>query len=157
MAKDEFISLLDQMPGRKDLVIDGELMKPLDRIASVSLLKQRGVDKIFKFDSSLKSMHGCEQRIYLVRPRMTTMKAIADHINSDRNINFKRKYSIIFVPRKDVNLSKWNATLNAWEEEKRNQILFSILVDQVRKIRTRRCLEMAGKMMIFRGTFKTAI
>lgn len=27
------------MPGRKDLVIDGELMKPLDRIASVSLLK----------------------------------------------------------------------------------------------------------------------
>nr|XP_011447876.2 vacuolar protein sorting-associated protein 33B isoform X4 [Crassostrea gigas]XP_034325604.1 vacuolar protein sorting-associated protein 33B isoform X3 [Crassostrea gigas] len=100
LAKDEFTSLLDQMPGRKDLVIDGELMKPLDRIASVSLLKQRGVDKIFKFDSSLKSMHGCEQRIYLVRPRMTTMKAIADHINSDRNINFKRKYSIIFVPRK---------------------------------------------------------
>lgn len=40
------------------------------------------------------------RRIYLVRPRMTTMKAIADHINSDRNINFKRKYSIIFVPRK---------------------------------------------------------
>lgn len=35
-----------------------------------------------------------------MRPRMTTMKAIADHINSDRNINFKRKYSIIFVPRK---------------------------------------------------------
>lgn len=40
------------------------------------------------------------RRIYLVRPRMTTMKAIADHINSDRNINFIRKYSIIFVPRK---------------------------------------------------------
>lgn len=35
-----------------------------------------------------------------MRPRMTTMKAIADHINSDRNINFIRKYSIIFVPRK---------------------------------------------------------
>lgn len=31
--------ILFQMPGRKDLVIDGELMKPLDRIASVSLLK----------------------------------------------------------------------------------------------------------------------
>lgn len=92
-----------------------------------------------------------------MRPRMTTMKAIADHINSDRNINFKRKYSIIFVPRKDVNLCKWNATLNAWEEERRNQILFSILVDQVRKIRTRRCLELAGEMMIFRGNFKTAI
>ena len=28
-----------QSPGKKDLVIDGDLMKPLDRIASVSLLK----------------------------------------------------------------------------------------------------------------------
>ncbi|XP_022334055.2 vacuolar protein sorting-associated protein 33B-like isoform X1 [Crassostrea virginica] len=100
LAKDELTSLLDQSPGKKDLVIDGDLMKPLDRIASVSLLKQRGVDKIFKFDGTLKSMHGCEQRVYLVRPRMTTMKAIADHINSDKNINFMRKYSIIFVPRK---------------------------------------------------------
>ncbi|XP_062574358.1 vacuolar protein sorting-associated protein 33B-like isoform X2 [Saccostrea cucullata] len=100
LAKDELTSLLDDLPGKKDLVIDGDLMKPLDRIASISLLKQRGVEKIYKFDSTLKAMHGCEQRIYLVRPRMTTMKAIADHINSDLNINFKRKYNIIFVPRK---------------------------------------------------------
>lgn len=48
--------------------------------------------------NTLRNLHF--RRIYLVRPRMTTMKAIADHINSDRNINFKRKYSIIFVPRK---------------------------------------------------------
>jgi hypothetical protein len=27
------------MPGKKDLVIDADLMKPLDRIANVSLLK----------------------------------------------------------------------------------------------------------------------
>lgn len=27
------------MPGRKDLVIDTDLMKPLDRIANVSVLK----------------------------------------------------------------------------------------------------------------------
>ncbi|XP_056021791.1 vacuolar protein sorting-associated protein 33B-like isoform X1 [Ostrea edulis] len=100
LARDDLTSLLDQMPGRKDLVIDTDLMKPLDRIANVSVLKQRGVDKIFKFDNSLKSMQGCEQRIYLVRPRMTTMKSIADHINSDKNINFQRKYNIIFVPRK---------------------------------------------------------
>uniref|UniRef100_A0A8W8I370 Uncharacterized protein n=1 Tax=Magallana gigas TaxID=29159 RepID=A0A8W8I370_MAGGI len=45
LAKDEFTSLLDQMPGRKDLVIDGELMKPLDRIASVSLLKERAKER----------------------------------------------------------------------------------------------------------------
>nr|XP_034325622.1 uncharacterized protein LOC109619024 [Crassostrea gigas] len=47
----------------------------------------------------------------------------------------------------NLNQNKWNATLDAWDKVKRNQILFSILVDQVRKIRTRRCPQMAGKMM----------
>ncbi|XP_065944296.1 chromosome partition protein Smc-like [Magallana gigas] len=47
----------------------------------------------------------------------------------------------------NLNQNKWNATLDAWDKEKRNQILFSILVDQVRKMRTRRCPQMAGKMM----------
>ena len=40
------------------------------------------------------------RRVYLVRPEMTTMKVIADHINSDRNNNIKRQYRIIMVPRR---------------------------------------------------------
>ncbi|XP_076078771.1 vacuolar protein sorting-associated protein 33B-like [Mytilus galloprovincialis] len=86
--------------GKKDLVLDTELMKPLDRVTGATMLKQRHVDKIFKLDPTQKSIHGCEQRVYLVWPQMTTMKVIADHVNSDRSSNIKREYRIIMVPRK---------------------------------------------------------
>lgn len=89
-----------QFKGKKDLVLESDLMKPLDRIAGATLLKQHGVDKIFKLDPTQKSILGCEQRIYLVRPRMRTMKLIADHINGEKNHGASRKYKIIMVPRK---------------------------------------------------------
>ncbi|XP_063433464.1 vacuolar protein sorting-associated protein 33B-like [Mytilus trossulus] len=100
MVRNDLASLLDSFKGKKDLVLDTELMKPLDRVAGATMLKQRQVDKIFKLDPTQKSIHGCEQRVYLVRPQMTTMKVIADHVNSDRSSNIKREYRIIMVPRK---------------------------------------------------------
>ncbi|XP_065944303.1 arginine and glutamate-rich protein 1 [Magallana gigas] len=42
---------------------------------------------------------------------------------------------------------KWRTTLDAWDKEKRNRLVFSILVEQVRRIRSRRCPQMAGKIM----------
>lgn len=39
---------------------------------------------------------------------------------------------------------KWRTT---WDKEKRNRLVFSILVEQVRRIRSRRCPQMAGKIM----------
>nr|XP_006818336.1 PREDICTED: vacuolar protein sorting-associated protein 33B-like [Saccoglossus kowalevskii] len=99
IARDQLVHLLEVLSGRKDLVIDPELMRPLDRIAGASLLKQHGVDKIFKLEANRLQV-GCDQRIYLVRPRMTTMKLIADHINSDKHESRSRKYKIILVPRK---------------------------------------------------------
>nr|XP_034326589.1 coiled-coil domain-containing protein 173-like isoform X1 [Crassostrea gigas] len=42
---------------------------------------------------------------------------------------------------------KWRTTQDAWDKEKRNRLVFSILVEQVRRIRSRRCPQMAGKIM----------
>ncbi|XP_052700879.1 uncharacterized protein LOC128177978 [Crassostrea angulata] len=42
---------------------------------------------------------------------------------------------------------KWRTALDAWDKEKRNRLVFSILVEQVRRIRSRRCPQMAGKIM----------
>uniref|UniRef100_A0A3B4BA61 Uncharacterized protein n=1 Tax=Periophthalmus magnuspinnatus TaxID=409849 RepID=A0A3B4BA61_9GOBI len=39
LARDQLIFLLEQLPGKKDLFIDADLMSPLDRIANVSTLK----------------------------------------------------------------------------------------------------------------------
>ncbi|XP_077989380.1 vacuolar protein sorting-associated protein 33B-like [Glandiceps talaboti] len=99
LARDQLVHLLELLPGKKDLVIDPDLMRPLDRIAGALLLKQHGVDKIFKLEQGRLQV-GAEQRFYLVRPRMTTMKYIADHINSDKMASKRRNYKIIFVPRK---------------------------------------------------------
>ncbi|XP_060062741.1 vacuolar protein sorting-associated protein 33B-like [Ylistrum balloti] len=100
VVRNELATLLLSFKGKKDLVLESDLMKPLDRIAGASLLKQHGVDKIFKLDPSQKSIQGCDQRIYLVRPRMRTMKVIADHISGEKNYGTSRKYKIIMVPRK---------------------------------------------------------
>lgn len=98
-ARDQLVLNLEAVSGRKDLVLDPELMKPLDRVAGATLLKQHGVDKIFKLELS-KPLIGCEKRIYLVRPRVRLMRSIADQINAEKNAGHKRSYTILMVPRK---------------------------------------------------------
>uniref|UniRef100_A0A665WQN2 Uncharacterized protein n=1 Tax=Echeneis naucrates TaxID=173247 RepID=A0A665WQN2_ECHNA len=43
LARDQLIYLLEQLPGKKDLFIEADLMSPLDRIANVSTLKEQGL------------------------------------------------------------------------------------------------------------------
>ncbi|XP_071112864.1 vacuolar protein sorting-associated protein 33B-like [Haliotis cracherodii] len=100
VLRDQLGHLLMTVVEQKDLVIDGELTKPFDRFAGISFLKQHGVEKIFKLDPSQKVIHGSERRIYIVRAKMVTMKAIADQINAERNRGDKRLYTIVLVPRK---------------------------------------------------------
>uniref|UniRef100_A0A8C7QFK6 VPS33B late endosome and lysosome associated n=1 Tax=Oncorhynchus mykiss TaxID=8022 RepID=A0A8C7QFK6_ONCMY len=50
LARDQLIYLLEQLPGRKDLFIEADLMSPLDRIANVTTLKQHDVDKLYKVE-----------------------------------------------------------------------------------------------------------
>ncbi|CAH1254379.1 VPS33B [Branchiostoma lanceolatum] len=99
LARDQLVHLLESLPGRKDLVIDPDLMTPLDRIAGASLLKQHGVDKIFKLERT-KIHGGCDQLVYLVRSKLTTTKLIADQITADIRDARKRKYKIIMTPRR---------------------------------------------------------
>ncbi|EDO29564.1 predicted protein, partial [Nematostella vectensis] len=79
IVRDKLIDILESVPGKKDLVIDPRLMKPLDHIAGAAFLKEHGVDKIFKLDYE-KITLGCDKRIYLLRPRMVLTKYVADCI-----------------------------------------------------------------------------
>ncbi|GAB1606185.1 vacuolar protein sorting-associated protein 33B-like [Argonauta hians] len=98
--KDRLIYQLENIPGLKDLVLDGELMKPLDRIIGASVLKAHGVAKIFKLDTSQKAISGCHQRLYIVRPRIEVMEHIASQIQCERSLQHKRTYQILMTPRK---------------------------------------------------------
>ncbi|XP_074773686.1 vacuolar protein sorting-associated protein 33B isoform X2 [Athene noctua] len=99
LARDQLIYLLEQLPGRKDLFIEADLMSPLDRIANVSILKQHEVDKLYKVDSR-PALSTSDQFCFLVRPRIKTMRYIADIVNADKMSGRSRKYKIIFSPQK---------------------------------------------------------
>ncbi|KAM6308551.1 vacuolar protein sorting-associated protein 33B [Aegotheles albertisi] len=99
LARDQLIYLLEQLPGRKDLFIEPDLMSPLDRIANVSILKQHEVDKLYKVEAR-PGLNTSDQLCFLVRPRIRTMRYIADIVNADKMSGRSRKYKIIFSPQK---------------------------------------------------------
>ncbi|NWV15303.1 VP33B protein, partial [Ptilonorhynchus violaceus] len=88
-----------QLPGKKDLFIEADLMSPLDRIANVSILKQHDVDKLYKVETR-PAPGASDQFCFLVRPRVSTMRFIADIVNADKMSGRSRKYKIIFSPQK---------------------------------------------------------
>lgn len=98
--KDRLVYQLESIPGQKDLVFDKELMKPLDRIIGATVLKEHGVAKIFKIDPTQKSLPGCSQRLYLVRPIIEIIRHIVQQIKHERMLNERRTYRILLTPRK---------------------------------------------------------
>ncbi|XP_005989821.1 vacuolar protein sorting-associated protein 33B isoform X2 [Latimeria chalumnae] len=99
LARDQLIYLLEQLPGKKDLFIEPDLMSPLDRIANVSILKQHEVDKLYKLENKPIVSIG-DQLCFLIRPRISSVKYIADVVNADKASGRLRKYKIIFSPQK---------------------------------------------------------
>ncbi|NWW32392.1 VP33B protein, partial [Panurus biarmicus] len=98
LARDQLVYLLEQLPGKKDLFIEADLMSPLDRIANVSILKH-DVDKLYKVETR-PGPGASDQFCFLVRPRVRTMRFIADVVNADKMSGRSRKYKIIFSPQK---------------------------------------------------------
>uniref|UniRef100_F6VM60 Vacuolar protein sorting-associated protein 33B n=2 Tax=Ciona intestinalis TaxID=7719 RepID=F6VM60_CIOIN len=99
LAREQLTILLGNFYGKKDLVIDPGLMTPLDRLTGVQFLKHKGVDKIFKLEHK-EILGGCDQRVYIVRPQVKSMRNIAAHIHSDKRAGKLRKYRILMVPRR---------------------------------------------------------
>eukprot|EP00061_Rhincodon_typus_P015047 g42504.t1 len=88
-----------KLPGKKDLFIEADLMSPLDRIANVSILKQHDVEKLYKLEN--KMVQGVsDQLCFLVRPRIASVKHVAEIVNADKAGGRLRKYKIIFTPQK---------------------------------------------------------
>uniref|UniRef100_A0A8C2ZAH4 VPS33B late endosome and lysosome associated n=1 Tax=Cyclopterus lumpus TaxID=8103 RepID=A0A8C2ZAH4_CYCLU len=98
LARDRLIYLLEQLPGKKDLFIEADLMSSLDRIANVSTLKQHEVDKLYKVEYR-PVVSTSDQLCFLIRPRIQTVKWIYV-ANADKAVGRLRKYHIIFTPQK---------------------------------------------------------
>ncbi|XP_070809953.1 vacuolar protein sorting-associated protein 33B isoform X5 [Pituophis catenifer annectens] len=77
LARDQLVYLLEQLPGKKDLFLEADLMSPLDRIANVSILKQHDVHKLYKLEK--KPAHSSsDQLCFLLRPRLASLRLVAD-------------------------------------------------------------------------------
>ncbi|KAJ0001827.1 hypothetical protein NQD34_001623 [Periophthalmus magnuspinnatus] len=101
LARDQLIFLLEQLPGKKDLFIDADLMSPLDRIANVSTLKQHEVDKLYKVEHKAV-VSSADQLCFLIRPRIQTVKWIcgeSGEVGQSCGTRMRR-YKIIFTPQK---------------------------------------------------------
>uniref|UniRef100_A0A668ASH0 VPS33B late endosome and lysosome associated n=1 Tax=Myripristis murdjan TaxID=586833 RepID=A0A668ASH0_9TELE len=99
LARDQLIYLLEQLPGKKDLFIEADLMSPLDRIANVSTLKQHEVDKLYKVEYK-PVVSTSDQLCFLIRPRIQTVKWVCDVVNADKAAGKFKRYKIIFTPQK---------------------------------------------------------
>uniref|UniRef100_A0A3P9LXH3 VPS33B late endosome and lysosome associated n=1 Tax=Oryzias latipes TaxID=8090 RepID=A0A3P9LXH3_ORYLA len=99
LARDQLVYLLEQLPGKKDLFIESDLMSPLDRIANMSTLKQHDIVKLYKVEYKA-TVSLSDQLCFLIRPRIRTVKWICDVVNADKAAGRFRRYKIIFTPQR---------------------------------------------------------
>lgn len=98
LSSDRLVRVLEDAPGAKDLIIDGDLMKMLDRIAGATLLRSHGVDKMYRLERVPPPVQS-SQRVYLVRPSLLLLKILADHVHSDHAAHPDLHVHVVVVPR----------------------------------------------------------
>ncbi|NXK68711.1 VP33B protein, partial [Sylvietta virens] len=98
LARDQLVYLLEQLPGKKDLFIEADLMSPLDRIANGS---RRSLLPGFPL---CLGRSGSESRGELCLAGWAAVQGLCgvstDIVNADKMSGRSRKYKIIFSPQK---------------------------------------------------------
>lgn len=99
-ARSKLLDLLDDVAGRKILILDSAFLGPLDLIVNTSDLKDHGVQHWFKLTEQVVTTE-CAQMIFLVRcSRMDLVDMIATQILGDEAQGRDRMYEVVFVPRR---------------------------------------------------------
>ncbi|TPP59186.1 putative vacuolar protein sorting (Vps33) [Fasciola gigantica] len=87
-----------KLPGEKILLVEPDLLQPLDRVASMSMLRKLKVMKIFKIDT-LPPKKDYEKIAYILPPTPDSVNIIAKHYDVDAAHEIKRMRLVIFVPQ----------------------------------------------------------
>ncbi|ETN79828.1 Sec1 family protein [Necator americanus] len=103
VARRELVHLLESLPGSKDLIVDATLLRPLDRIASMSLLQKHGCQRVIplRLDSlsSIPWNQNALRRVYLLRSSLDMARLLAQHVRSSpENIQI----AVVWVDRRLV-------------------------------------------------------
>ena len=72
--------VLRKIPGSKDLILQPELMKPMDKFAGMSLIKSCGVERIFKLESNVPP-ESTTTKVYMVTPDVSVLNVLVSHLH----------------------------------------------------------------------------
>ncbi|XP_046400666.1 vacuolar protein sorting-associated protein 33B [Ischnura elegans] len=97
VSQKKLADILDRVPGKKDLVIDPSIMKPLDRITDVKMLRAHGVEKIIKLEKS-EVISSTPHVVFLVYADLITAKHVVDQVHSFRQKDTSAVHHLILVP-----------------------------------------------------------
>ncbi|PIA46130.1 hypothetical protein AQUCO_01600416v1 [Aquilegia coerulea] len=111
----DLFTILNNIRGKKCLVIDQKLSGSLALIVQTSQLKEYNVE--LRYLSTEPVETECGKVIYLVRAQLDLMKTISSQIQNDISKGLQREYFVYFVPRRLVVCEK------IFEEEKIHHLL----------------------------------
>ncbi|GJQ68939.1 Vps33B [Trypoxylus dichotomus] len=99
ISKTQLSKVLNFLPGAKDIIIEPEVIRPLERICGVSWLKNNGIEKIFKLESNLPKRDNTQ--FYLIYSDTSTFKRVINLIQSqiEPEEKPKGKYHVICIPK----------------------------------------------------------
>ncbi|CAK0793404.1 unnamed protein product [Prorocentrum cordatum] len=99
-ARSKLLDLLDEVTGRKVLMLDSTITGPLEVIVSASDLKDHGVQSWYKLTDQVVQTD-CSQMIFLVRcARVELVEWIAAQILADEAQGRDRMYVVVLIPRR---------------------------------------------------------
>lgn len=98
LIREELVHILESIPGFKELIVQACLMRPLDRLASMSLLTKHNCWRVqqLHMDRAVCWDTKTEHRVVICRPSIQIARKVCELINAQPQAN----YSIIFVDRR---------------------------------------------------------
>ena len=89
--------VLRKIPGSKDLILQPELMKPIDRFADMSLIKSCGVERVFKLETGgPPEASAAPAKVYLATPDASVVSTIVGHVHT---MPANAVIHLVFLPR----------------------------------------------------------
>ncbi|XP_004537356.1 vacuolar protein sorting-associated protein 33B [Ceratitis capitata] len=83
IAQEKLQAIICSIPGKKDLIIENALIKPLEHVCAASWLKLKGIQRIYKFDNEQIVPRTAEHQvhIFLIYSRLEIFQKVLKHIS----------------------------------------------------------------------------
>ncbi|XP_017052788.1 vacuolar protein sorting-associated protein 33B [Drosophila ficusphila] len=77
VAQEKLCSILCSIPGKKELILEPDLIKPLEHVCTASWLKLKGIQRIYKHDAAQSLPRSTDQvHIYMIRSVLGTFQKL---------------------------------------------------------------------------------